>query len=60
PITAQDVCDQLGGRVDMILDAGETKGIKGSTIIDVTLSPPRIVREGDIPVNEVVKVVISH
>lgn len=60
PITAQDVCDQLGEGVDMMLDAGKTKGIKGSTIIDVTLSPPRIVREGDVPVGEVVRVVISH
>ncbi|MDP3029128.1 MAG: L-threonylcarbamoyladenylate synthase [Deltaproteobacteria bacterium] len=58
PITAQDVCDQLGGRVDMILDAGETKGIKGSTIIDVTLSPPRIVREGDVPVDEIMKAIV--
>ncbi|MDD5450491.1 MAG: L-threonylcarbamoyladenylate synthase [Desulfovibrionales bacterium] len=53
PITAQDVCNQLGEGVDLILDAGETKGIKGSTIIDVTLSPPRIVREGDVPVSEI-------
>lgn len=60
PITAQDVYDQLGEGVDMMLDAGESKGIKGSTIIDVTLSPPRIVRAGDIPVDEVVKVIIGH
>jgi len=60
PVTAQDVCNQLGGGVDMILDAGEATGIKGSTIIDVTLSPSRIVREGDVPVDEVVRAVISH
>ncbi|MEW6327774.1 MAG: L-threonylcarbamoyladenylate synthase [Thermodesulfobacteriota bacterium] len=56
PVTAQDVCDQLGEGVDMVLDAGGTTGIKGSTIIDVTVSPPRIVREGDVPVGEVKKV----
>jgi len=56
PITAQDICNQLGEGVDLILDAGETKGIKGSTIIDVTLSPPRIVREGDVPVSEIKRI----
>lgn len=30
----------------LILDGGRTEGGKGSTIVDVTCSPPRIVREG--------------
>lgn len=30
----------------LILDGGETEGGKGSTILDVTVNPPRIVREG--------------
>jgi len=32
--------------VDLILDAGQTAGGKGSTILDVTVSPPVIIREG--------------
>ncbi|MFZ5994058.1 MAG: L-threonylcarbamoyladenylate synthase [Thermodesulfobacteriota bacterium] len=56
PVTAKDVWDQLGDRVNLMLDAGKTKGIKGSTIVDVTVLPPRIVREGDVPVGEVKKV----
>lgn len=54
PVTAQDVWTQLGGGLDLILDGGQTGGTKGSTIIDVTSSPPRIVREGDVPIADVV------
>jgi L-threonylcarbamoyladenylate synthase len=34
------------GRIDLILDGGKTKGEAVSTVIDVTVSPPRVVREG--------------
>jgi L-threonylcarbamoyladenylate synthase len=30
----------------LILDGGETEGGKGSTILDVAVNPPRIIREG--------------
>lgn len=60
PLVAQDVCNQLGQEVDVVLDGGKTGGVKGSTIIDLTVLPPRIVREGDIPVDEVEKIVISY
>jgi L-threonylcarbamoyladenylate synthase len=33
-------------RVDLVLDAGELGGNKGSTVVDVTADPPRILREG--------------
>jgi L-threonylcarbamoyladenylate synthase len=36
----------LGSQVDLILDAGKTAGGKGSTVLDVTVSPPVILREG--------------
>jgi len=36
-------------KVDMILNAGELKGGVGSTIVDVTTSPPTILREGLVP-----------
>ena len=44
--TAKEVLQQLGGKVDLILDGGETAGGKGSTVLDVTLDPPVVVREG--------------
>jgi L-threonylcarbamoyladenylate synthase len=43
---AHEVRDSLKGGVDLVLDGGETKGGKGSTILDVTANPPRILREG--------------
>jgi L-threonylcarbamoyladenylate synthase len=43
---AQEVFEQLGSRVDLILDAGETAGKAGSTVLDVTQQPPRILRDG--------------
>ncbi len=36
------------GRVDLIVDSGNLPPSKGSTVIDLTVKPPRIVREGDI------------
>jgi L-threonylcarbamoyladenylate synthase len=43
------ILETLGAEVDLILDGGETPGETGSTVMDVTVSPPRIVREGLIP-----------
>ena len=34
------------GRIDLIIDGGKTKGEGESTVIDVTVSPPRVLREG--------------
>ncbi|MDB4444085.1 L-threonylcarbamoyladenylate synthase [bacterium] len=45
-IEARDVLDSLGDAVDVILDGGKTEGGKGSTILDVTVTPPRVLREG--------------
>ena len=36
----------FGKEVDLILDGGRTAGGRGSTVIDVTVRPPRIIREG--------------
>lgn len=48
PTTAQDVLDQLGGRIDLILDGGPTRGPQASTVIDATHSEIKILREGPI------------
>ena len=49
-IPPEAVEHQLGDRVDMIIDGGPTPGGLPSTIVDLTVSPPRIVREGAISV----------
>jgi len=44
--TAEEVMEAVGGDIDLILDGGRTPGGKGSTVLDVTLDPPVILREG--------------
>lgn len=44
--TADAVAAALGPAVDLVLDGGETAGGKGSTVLDVTTRPPRLIREG--------------
>lgn len=54
--TAQEVFDNLSGRVGLILDGGAcTFGIS-STIIDLTSSEPKILRHGAIAVEKIMEV----
>ena len=46
PRTAQEVFDQLAGRIDAIVDGGQTPGGVPSTVVDCTQSVPVILREG--------------
>ncbi len=48
PVTAQDVADQLGGRVALIVDGGPCPGGVASTIIDLSGAEPVILRAGPI------------
>ena len=50
--TALQVYKSMGDRVDLIIDGGETGGDMGSTIIDITCTPPGIIREGVIGLKE--------
>jgi L-threonylcarbamoyladenylate synthase len=53
--TGEQVLSQLGGRLEFILDGGLTPGSEGSTIADVTVEPPKIVRVGAIAADEVLR-----
>ncbi len=56
PTTAQHVLDDLDGRIDLVLDGGPTNIGVESTVLDLTSSPPRILRPGGITreqINEV-------
>lgn len=46
PESIKGVLKQLNGNVDLILDAGICKHGVHSTVIDMTVSPPEIVRKG--------------
>jgi len=43
-----DVEDSIKRKADLIIDGGRTKGGKESTVLDVSRSPFRIIREGSI------------
>jgi L-threonylcarbamoyladenylate synthase len=38
--------EAVGKDIDLILDGGKTTGGKGSTVLDVTVDPPVVVRDG--------------
>lgn len=46
PRTAEEVRRQLGDRVDLIVDGGPCPGGIESTVVDCTVDPPRLLREG--------------
>ena len=48
PITAQEVEEQLGDRIDLILDGGLCRECIPSTILDCTFHPPLLLRRGAI------------
>jgi L-threonylcarbamoyladenylate synthase len=45
-LNAQQVQEQIGRNIDMILDGGESVSDQASTIIDLTQKPPVILRQG--------------
>jgi L-threonylcarbamoyladenylate synthase len=53
PRTAEEVHRQLGHRVDLIVDGGPCPGGIESTVIDCTVDPPRLLREGAVPAERV-------
>jgi L-threonylcarbamoyladenylate synthase len=57
PTTAQHVWHDLNGRIDMILDGGPAWGGLESTVLDVTTTPPRLLRPGLISPAELEQVI---
>lgn len=51
--TAQGAREALGEHVDLILDGGETPGGQPSTVVDCSVFPPRILRQGPISAAEI-------
>ena len=49
PRTAGEVRRGLGDRVDLIVDGGACPGGVESTVVDCTVDPPRVLREGAVP-----------
>jgi L-threonylcarbamoyladenylate synthase len=53
PRSAQDVREELEGRVELILDGGECPGGMPSTVVDCTGEKPVILREGPITLERI-------
>jgi L-threonylcarbamoyladenylate synthase len=50
PTLAAHVLDDLGGRIDLLLDGGPTTIGLESTVIDLTQDPPALLRPGGVPI----------
>jgi L-threonylcarbamoyladenylate synthase len=46
PTTAGEVLRHFDGRIDLVLDSGPTAGGLPSTVLDLTIDPPRVLRPG--------------
>lgn len=55
PKSAGDVLADLDGKIDLLIDGGETEIQKPSTIIDLTVTPPKILRKGGLDISEIIK-----
>jgi L-threonylcarbamoyladenylate synthase len=47
-ITVAGLDQHIRDQVDLVIDAGKLPGGEGSTVVDVTVNPPKIIREGAI------------
>lgn len=56
-VSAEEVTASLGERIQTVIDGGRAPGGKGSTVIDVTSSPPRIYRRGAVAVEAIERVI---
>ncbi len=52
---APDLDVQVAEKLDLILDAGTLRGGVGSTVVDVTVNPPRILREGEVSARQILE-----
>ena len=52
PVTAKEVYEQLGGRVALILDGGNTPGGVPSTLVDCTSAELKVLREGPLALGQ--------
>lgn len=57
PLTADEVKEQLGDSIDLVIDGGRCPGGKESTIIDLSGEKPVLLREGAISKEEIESVI---
>ncbi|MFQ5902020.1 MAG: L-threonylcarbamoyladenylate synthase [Thermodesulfobacteriota bacterium] len=52
-VTAEEVAGYFGQKVPIVLQGGGLKGVRGSTILDLTGDEIAVIREGDIPIENI-------
>ena len=57
PSTAQEVFEQLNGRIELIIDGGKTPGGVPSTLVDCTASEIRVLRQGPISLEQILSAI---
>jgi len=57
PTLAEHVIDDFYGRIECIIDGGETKIGVESTVLDLTTKPPTLLRPGGLPIEEIERVI---
>ena len=60
PILAAEVQAALGGRISLILDGGPCAGGVASTVLDLTVSPPLILRRGPVTAEQLATILSLH
>ncbi len=53
--TADEVLSQLNGRIELVIDGGETPGEQPSTVVDITDTTPKVIRNGPISEQEILE-----
>ena len=59
PTTARHVYEDLNGRIDAVLDGGSTNIGVESTVVDVSVDPPMVLRPGGTPFEALRKVLVD-
>ena len=57
PTNAQHVEDDLGGKIEMIIDGGKTKVGVESTVLEITAKPVQMLRAGGVSVEQLKEVI---
>jgi len=57
PSTVEEIAEHLGGHVDVFFDTGPSSGGPASTIVDLSGTGVRVLREGAVPASEVQRVI---
>ena len=57
PSDAQEVFEQLNGRIELIIDGGKTSGGVPSTLVDCTSDEIRVLREGPISLEQILSAI---